>query len=52
MVARRVRPRWLEFVDDTGSLVRIRRREIEAMCDSSLQPRARARRGMIEVEEG
>lgn len=43
MTARRLRPRWLEFVDSMGSLIRLQTGQITGMHDSTPRQRARER---------
>jgi hypothetical protein len=45
-------PRWLEFVDLAGSLIRLQPREVDGMHDSSPRVRARmkAHRDAMEAE--
>jgi hypothetical protein len=54
VTTRPVRPRWLEFVDKSGALVRVRSRHVWLIRDSSNDVRARSRTHdkMMETEEG
>lgn len=54
MTARRLRPRWLEFVDSMGSLIRLQTGQIAGMYDSTPRVRARERAWvqMIASEDG
>ena len=43
VTSRRTRPRWIEFVDIVGSLIRMRTRDVRGLYDSSTRVRARSR---------
>lgn len=43
MTGRRLRPRWIEFVDNAGSLIRLQTTEIQGLYDSTPRQRARQR---------
>ena len=43
MTGRRLRPRWIEFVDNVGSLIRLQTTEIQGIYDSTPRVRARQR---------
>jgi hypothetical protein len=54
VTSRRARPRWIEFIDITGALIRIRTRDVRELYDSSSRVRARGRAHdkALEEEEG
>lgn len=43
MTVRRMRPRWIEFVDHSGALIRVRTSEVQEIYDSTPRSRARER---------
>jgi hypothetical protein len=50
MTGRRVRPRWLEFVDSVGSLIRLQTTQILGIYDSTPRQRLRQREHLDMLE--
>lgn len=50
VTGRRLRPRWIEFVDSVGSLIRLQTVEIQGLYDSTPRQRARQRAHLAALE--
>ena len=51
MTGRRLRPRWLEFVDNAGSLIRLQPNQIQGIHDSTPRQRALQRAHFKSMDE-
>lgn len=51
VTTRRWRPRWIEFVDNVGSLIRLQTRQVRGIHDSTPRQRARFRAASRALEQ-